>query len=569
MLICGLKLTHDGGIALVNDSRIVFSIEMEKLSDCHRHARLDDLASVERVLEIEGFTPDDIDALVVDGWHAGPDGQSRVDVRSQVGELSLPTAPYQESPGGDPAASFHFDGLPLAGRSLSYNSYHHAAGHLFSAYATGPAAAEGRPSLVLVWDAGMLPTLYEVSPGKVRKRAVLASLFGDAFTEFSRRFDPYRAQYEAELRKFGKEWPFAIAGKAMAYAGLGKPVPELFPLMQRVLDDIGPMTVGAGGVLADQLIAERDRLCPGLSDADLISTFQDFLGEMLVRSLIRVVERFFPHQAPDLCLSGGCALNIKWNSAIRRSGVFRTVWVPPFPNDSGSAIGTALAHQAARGGGHTVDWTPYAGPVLEEARPLPGWTSRPCTPQELACLLADTGAPVVVLHGRAELGPRALGNRSILAPAVEAGTKDRLNGIKEREPYRPVAPVCLEHRAPDIFDPGTHDPYMLFEHRIRPAWRDRIPAVLHLDGTARLQTVTSEQNPLIAEVLEHYDALTGIPVLCNTSANHKGRGFFPSIASAMRWAGTSYVWSEGILHTAPDAPPPAGDRAVEVTSPKR
>jgi carbamoyltransferase len=106
--------------------------------------------------------------------------------------------------------------------------------------------------------------------------------------------------------------------------------------------------------------------------------------------------------------------------------------------------------------------------------------------------------------------------------------------------------MCLEERAPEIFDPGTPDPYMLFDHRVRESWVDRIPAVLHLDGTARLQTVAP--GSLAYEIVTAYEKRTGIPVLCNTSANYPGKGFFPDVASACKWGGTPFVWSEGVLY---------------------
>jgi carbamoyltransferase len=125
--------------------------------------------------------------------------------------------------------------------------------------------------------------------------------------------------------------------------------------------------------------------------------------------------------------------------------------------------------------------------------------------------------------------------------------KDYLNRVKKRESYRPVAPICLEEAAPSIFDPGTPDPYMLFDHYVRPAWVDRIPAVLHLDGTARLQTIGAGEAVLRA-VLQAYRGASGIPVLCNTSANFNGSGFFPDVASAMSWGRVPAVWSEGVLY---------------------
>jgi carbamoyltransferase len=137
--------------------------------------------------------------------------------------------------------------------------------------------------------------------------------------------------------------------------------------------------------------------------------------------------------------------------------------------------------------------------------------------------------------------------------------KDLLNEVKQRESYRPVAPICLEEEAPRVFAPGTPDPYMLFEHVVRDGWRDRIPAVVHLDGTARLQTVGPDDG-VLRDILRAYHEASGIPVLCNTSANRTGRGFFPDLASAMAWGRIHRLWSDNILYTREQPPPPAGRR---------
>jgi carbamoyltransferase len=112
-----------------------------------------------------------------------------------------------------------------------------------------------------------------------------------------------------------------------------------------------------------------------------------------------------------------------------------------------------------------------------------------------------------------------------------------------------VARICLEARAPEVFTPGTPDPYMLFEHRVRPGWAERVPAVVHLDGTARLQTVDESSDSSVGRVLAAYSELSRLPLLCNTSANFEGCGFFPDVASAARWGRTRYIWSEGELYS--------------------
>ena len=125
--------------------------------------------------------------------------------------------------------------------------------------------------------------------------------------------------------------------------------------------------------------------------------------------------------------------------------------------------------------------------------------------------------------------------------------RDTLNRLKRRESYRPVAPICLEEYASEVFAPGSRDPYMLFDHDVRAEWLDQVPAIVHVDGSARLQTVDASNSPTY-ELLRAYHRLSGIPVLCNTSANFPGRGFFPDPGSAMEWGQTRYVWSDGTLH---------------------
>ncbi|MEU2611447.1 carbamoyltransferase N-terminal domain-containing protein [Micromonospora sp. NPDC007271] len=561
MIICGLKLTHDGALALVDGDRLVTSLEMEKLDNNRRHESLDRLDGVLRLLDLAGCRPADVDVFVVDGWHAStPDGLAELSVHGPDGPLTLAAAPYHErSATHDAAQPYELSGLALAGQRHSYHSYHHATDHLFSAYCTSPFARTGEPAVVLVWDGGMLPLLYEVHPDPVRvvNHGPLLPIYGNAFAEFAGQFDAFREEFRAEQRRYGRTRPSAVAGKAMAYAGLATEERDLNPLFDKLLDEFDAMGIDSGALLARRLLDERARLVPGLSDADLIAGFQNYLGQALVDAFRAVLPQLSQPAAGNLCLVGGCALNIKWNSRLRGSGLFRDVWVPPFPNDSGSAIGAAMTHRARTTTDPYVRWSVYAGAEPGPARPPAGWRAVSCPPAELARLLAEVGAPVVVVDGRAEVGPRALGHRSILAPAVRPEMKDRLNELKGREAYRPVAPICLEDRAPTVFAPGSPDPYMLFEHRMRPGWAERVPAIVHLDGTARLQTVSADADPVLAEVLAAYERHTGVPVLCNTSANLRGSGFFPDVASAAEWGGTRYVWSAGELYAAPGAVVPA------------
>ncbi len=545
MLICGIKVTHDGGVALIEDNRLVCSVEVEKLGNGLRYGELEALDTVDRVLADFGVAPEDVDSFVVDGWGYG-ESDPVVTTSNDAGEVRLRVAPYREERLDAPSLQdFRFGGLPLGGREYYYRSYHHTTGHLMSAYSASPFGQAGEPAFVLVWDGGVLPRAYYVTPEpqRVENLGPIFGLVGNIYPTFAMHFPPFRPQDLGGPPERAAFRQLTVPGKVMAYTALGEVREDLC----QELDWVYENKLEASFTFAQRFTEYFVDRTSGLDyqPADAMASFQHWMGQQLVKALRELRERELG-RVGNLAFAGGCALNIKWNSAIRRSGVFDRFWVPPFPNDSGSALGAASAEMARLTGSMALDWSVYSGPKLGAAD-VDGYRQRPCEVRELAELLHNTGQPVVVLNERAELGPRALGNRSIIAPATGYDMKDRLNDIKRRESYRPVSPICLEHRAPEIFDPGTPDPYMLFEHQLRPNWRSRVPAIMHLDGSARLQTVNAEQNAVIATLLTEYEKLSGIPLLCNTSANYEGSGFFPDVRSVTRWGRVPRVWSDGVL----------------------
>lgn len=568
MLICGIKASHDGAVALIDGDRLVFSVEAEKIGNGKRFKCLGELLTVPEIFESEGVALSDVDRFVVDGW--GTEGREDpwlVPTRVGGEPFDLPVAPYWPDTalldhGPEGLLKRHiFREYDFTPAKRGYASYHHVANHVMAAYCSSPFAQRGESGLVLAWDGGMYPWVYYVDAEK-RKVRGLTSLFpvvGSIFSNACRWFEPfYRppgdfsggGDLAIEMSR-AEQYEVSIVGKAMAYAALGEVHGSAFPVLEHLMDTVPAPEPYYAPAIGELLARERQRYLPGISDTDLIATLQACIGERLVRSISEVVDRFFPRQSPNLALGGGCALNIKWNSLIRESGLFEEVWVPPFPSDAGAAIGTACCEMFRETGRTALQWDVYSGPRLGSTALPPEWRAEPCDEARLAKIMHDEDEPVVVLSGRAELGPRALGNRSILAPATSDRTKDRLNAIKHREGYRPVAPMCLASRAAEVFAPGISDRYMLFEHRPRPEWAHRIPAVIHLDGTARLQCIDLTANSASARILTHYEKLSGIPVLCNTSANFNGCGFFPDVASAARWGRTRYIWSDGQLYTNP------------------
>lgn len=232
-----------------------------------------------------------------------------------------------------------------------------------------------------------------------------------------------------------------------------------------------------------------------------------------------------------LCVGGGVAMNCVAIGRVIEAGFVDEVHVPPAPGDAGTAIGAAAAvwDDATRRMPTGVANRCYLGPAYPglslPSRPRPGLSARRLTDPagELARRLAD-GAIVGVFTGAVEAGPRALGSRSILASPLAADVVDRLNTtVKFREPFRPFAPVVLADKAADYVALRQPSPYMSVAFPVTDLTRARLPAVVHANGTARVQTVTTEQHPFLVNVLTAFAEITGHPVLINTSLNIKGK----------------------------------------------
>jgi carbamoyltransferase len=291
------------------------------------------------------------------------------------------------------------------------------------------------------------------------------------------------------------------------------------------------------------------RVTPGESwtedHANLAATVQLRLEEVLLSLTswlhARTSERV-------LTMAGGVALNCVANSRILREGPFSHVWVQPAAGDAGTALGGALyvAHalgdrcapmpSAALGRGWTDEelaaWLAGAGVTYER-------------PADIAAAVAAALASdqvVAWFQGRSEYGPRALGHRSLLAHPGFAENLERLNTINGREQFRPVAPMVLLSRAGEVFDSGpVPSPYMLFTHQVNERWRSRLPAVTHVDGSARAQTVDPAAEPLVARMLSVFERLTGLPAVVNTSLNTAGRPMVDDPRDALECFGSAPV----------------------------
>lgn len=275
--------------------------------------------------------------------------------------------------------------------------------------------------------------------------------------------------------------------------------------------------------------------------ADLASSVQQLLEEQLLAKSRWLHQRT---GSDRLCFAGGVALNCVANGRLRREGPYREVFVPPAPGDDGAAMGAAalaaieLGERRPSKLSHAAwgpSWTgPYIRDLLAET-PLE-WTSFVQDEKGLMKAVAErlaTGKLVGWFAGAMEFGPRALGSRSILADPRNADLRDRLNKqIKNRESFRPFAPSVLAGKASDWFELSCASPFMLETCSVIEP--DKLPAVTHVDGSARPQTVTAENQPRFAQLLQAFEQLTGCPVLLNTSFNVRGEPIVCSPEDALR-----------------------------------
>jgi carbamoyltransferase len=245
----------------------------------------------------------------------------------------------------------------------------------------------------------------------------------------------------------------------------------------------------------------------------------------------------------QLAVGGGCALNSSFNGRITQCTAFKRVHVPPAPGDDGNALGAAvLAHRLDHAGLRVAGnvRSPYLGscPPEDEIKAMVefsglGKVSSSDVVERAANMLAESKV-LGWFQGRAEFGPRALGNRSILADARSPDIKDRLNAqVKFREEFRPFAPSILDEYGPDYFEDYQTSPYMERTLRFRPEVRARVPGVVHVDGTGRLQSVRPEWNPRFHQLIAAFHRLTGIPLILNTSLNVMGRPIVHSVSDAL------------------------------------
>lgn len=508
MQILAMKPGHDGNFVLVEDGDLRWQIEAEKDSFPRYETITADLLiragarleSIPDVVAVSGW---------VKGWHSV--------------EPPVNGGYFGWEDGCARLAKFRF-----MGRDIQLFTSTHERSHIFCSYGLSP-FPQGEPCYALVWE-GNLGCFYEIGVDLSITR--LGWPLVDPGNKYAQLFsiaDPTFPSLKGHFR-------FSNAGKLMALAAFSKRQP-LDADGRQLLDTLIRVDGLVKNIPKAEFSWSRYHNI-GVTDpsfTDLAGHFSDMIFDRFHGFARQNLTKGLP-----LVIGGGCGLNCEWNSRWVDSGLFADVFVPPCTNDTGSALGAAIEAQARlTGNAKLKNWNVYAGEPFVEDIPCPpdDYSTEPLDPDTLAELIAE-GAVIGCVQGRYEMGPRALGNRSILAEPYSERTRDRLNTIKKREDYRPIACICLEDDANRHFDCPRPSPHMLYFHKVR---NPHLRAVIHVDGSCRVQTVNPEQNPEVCALLVAFARRTGSGVLCNTSLNFNGRGFINRMSDL-----AAYCTSTGI-----------------------
>jgi hydroxymethyl cephem carbamoyltransferase len=495
---------HDGAIAYLQDAHLVVSIEAEKNSN-YRYSPI----SSPDVFNVLGELDEIPDVICTGGWwprdhyeylhgshvHVGYRGVSKSDVI--------------------------VDQRRLLGRPVHYFSSSHERSHLLCAFGMS-SLPKGTPCYALVWE-GAIGAFYEIDS------ELNITLLADVLNQAGNRYALLYGLADPTFPKDGPYPRFEDAGKLMALASFSNrstPSVEERKLLDFLLD--GPYRE----LSAYEDLEDSRYYNVGVDDPEY-RNFAGIFSDKIFDIFYQFAKANMKKRMP-LIIAGGSGLNCDWNTKWKESGLFSEVFVPPVANDSGSAIGTAIDAQFHYTGNPKIDWNVYSGLgfVTTGSFDMARYDLYETDDEMIADMLAND-LILGWVSGKYEIGPRALGNRSILAAPFRESTKTRLNEIKQREQFRPIAPVCLEEEAARWFGCDHASPHMLYTYSART---DALAAVTHVNKTARIQTVSSATNRSLYNLLIAFKARTGYGVLCNTSLNFNGKGFINKIDDLSSYA---------------------------------
>ena len=496
MKILAYKPGHDGSVTYIKDGKLIYCVEAEK--DSHtRHSPVGPSDFLDTLAEVDEFP----DSVCLSGWSKG---------------RTVYNQPLGAGYNGIANESIISVRRKFFGKEVNYFSSSHERSHILCAFGLSE-LPKGQPCYALVWE-GSLGTFYEID-----EKFNIKSL-GSPMTEPGNRYAFIYALADPSFSATSTYIRLSDAGKLMALASYSKraalsnkelelidiilhQTPRLTPMLKEKVKDFPHYNVGVED--------DNFKNFAGVYSDTIFNIFYDFAKQNMTKN--------FP-----LLIAGGCGLNCDWNTLWRECGLFPSVFVPPVANDSGSSIGTAIDAMRYYTNEIKLDWNVYSG--LEFNCNLSSYIVEFDVLDRNNCEVANMLAKGLILawvQDKYEIGPRALGNRSLLAAPFSEETKYRLNVIKQREQFRPIAPLCLESDAKESFGCKHSSPYMLYFYKVRT---NKLKAITHVDNTARIQTVSPVTNKKMFDLLQQFKKITGYGVLCNTSLNFKGTGFINNTA---------------------------------------
>jgi carbamoyltransferase len=523
-----IGLRHDSSAAIIRDGEIVAAVEEERLNRL-KHTNCFPSRAIHFCLSKAQATWDDVDLIVTGAEAVGLTAAGQADALLDA-TLTVP-ADADEFIASLFQRDFGIDPRP----KLRFCSHHEA--HIWSAYSFSgfdealilsiDGAGDSRSGSAAIGSAGKLIRLTDFPVAQSLGHFYLRTIRLMGFSYF----DEYKAM---GLAPYGNPDVFKEVFDA-SY--------DLLPEGRYKIDSAAEWT---NRFRAAGLVTKARRKGQPFSQLhmDLAAGLQAALETIVLHVLDHYRELT---GIKNLCLAGGVAHNCTLNGKILKSGLFERTFVQPASHDAGLAVGACCALFSGQSPAVPVQRMKdvFLGPDCAEdemLREISRWREFVEIVDEdqdfttASKLLAD-GAVIGRVFGRSEFGPRALGNRSILADPRPASHKDLINQmVKKREQFRPFAPAVMQERANEIFEIPACEAdlsYMTYTVSVKPAWRSQLGAVVHCDGTARIQTVCQEVNPTFWSLLDKFAQLTGVPVLLNTSFNNNAEPIVNTAEDAM------------------------------------
>lgn len=497
MRILAYNAGHDGAGVLLENGKLSYAIESEK-DDGLRYAPLSPAAFIRSLQFAE---PPDV--VAVSGFFHAEAGY------------------FEEGPAGKTDSEAR-----MLGRTVRRFSSSHVRSHLMCSYGLSP-FPQGKPCYALIWE-GYFGTFYRID------EHVSICKIGDVLFHPGSKYVLLYALADPSVPTNFNAWlNVNAAGKVMALAAYGQQIgatSEEKEIIEAILSL--PIRPGTFARTPFKLQLKDSKFCDIGVETQAFKNLARHFSMTVFDRFYRYAKEALTERLP-LLIAGGCGLNCEWNSQWKQCGLFENVFVPPCANDSGVALGAAIDASHHYTGQAKIEWSVYAGePFIEDVASAEDFEYAPLDLADVSRRLLR-GDVIAWVQGRYEMGPRALGNRSLLAAPFSPEIRDRLNRIKQREQYRPIAPICLQEEFQLHFEHHGPSPHMLYFQRVKSG---ALRAVTHVDGSARAQSVNDRQNPEICALLRAFREQSGVGVLCNTSLNFKGRGFINRLSQLFAFA---------------------------------